>query len=241
MAKVDASETSEIGTSSVFDPEKLTAEELTKKIEEAGCPIGSVLIENRITGDLLRQIGQDEYKMLGVPFVGDYLRLKKAVGHLQMQARAARRNTIIWKAEEYDPDNRCCGLPCCPIQPTGNVFKLTPSTLIIETRLPVFCCGVLCKGTVASVVRSVNGEQTAVDNIKLGMIEDVDMGQLKPGCCAAMCGDAPIDGIHVTMKSTGANQGKKYSFFIEGGKGIEAQQMIRDAIDESMAEAAAPK
>jgi len=125
--------------------EKWDAVQLTDYLKGQNVPIGAKFIENKIGGDVISLLTDEDYVRMGYyTCIGDALRVKAAVNALQKTARSVKRNKVVWEGAEYQEFN--CFKPllqCLGCSDVLDQYKLSNSSLQVKSTLAPTCCGLV--------------------------------------------------------------------------------------------------
>lgn len=171
--------------------------------------------EHQIVGELLPFLEDSDLKDMGIDLIGPRAKFRKEIQKLSRATGTLNRNKLRWEAEEQLYD--CCceaildtmGNCCVPLKP-GH-YRLTGAILTLTTF--VYPGGRCCKCL---------GKKREMNNMDLHEIRDIDVETEDRACCGGH------DTVTVVMQ-----EGASYEMTLPRGTGPAAQQMIRDAVEDS--------
>jgi hypothetical protein len=203
-------------------------EELTRQLASKGVPIGDVFIRHRIDGKVVSMLTDKEYEKFGFEAIGDLLHVKRAVASIQQSVRSYKRHQILWEKGEFIDascwDNMVGSYAnCCTTQPKLGKYTLATTSLAVTSY---------AKSTTNFFLQCFATNERKVDNVPLSLIQDVDIDIETPSCYQATC--CSIKGTsRVIVQYVEEGKPHELTLFLKPEDGVEAQKMIRDAIDEN--------
>lgn len=133
------------------------------------------LMEHKISGRTLANLGEAQLKEIGFDKVGPRLEFQASLHSLQRGHRMKLRNEVLWEADEYrlGPCYGCCpyAFPCCccaqpPAHYRLNNYKLSLSFVDVSCPMFAHCFGFAF----------------TTNNIDLDSVTDIDTHAIQPGC-----------------------------------------------------------